>query len=180
MMIVAIDSGHGGPDPGAIAQSGERESAITLAVALLLERELDGHKVVMTRRTDNFATKLTTYDRAKVANEAGAQVFLSLHCNSTTDPAPHGLEVYHFGSKLSGKLAQAVYSRVYHLGSFNRGVKSARFVVLKHSECPACLVEMGFISNTEDLKLLKSTDYQLSMAKALALGLIAYTRAKEW
>jgi len=59
-------------------------------------------------------------------------------------------------------------------------VKSARFIVLKHTECPACLVEMGFISNEGDLMLLKSSDYQLSMAKALALGIVTYFRAKEW
>jgi len=102
-MVITIDPGHGGLDPGAIAKSGERESVFNLAVALLLERELEGHKVVMTRRTDNFNGKLTTYERAMIANEAGAQVFISLHCNSAADSVPHGLEVYHIGSKLSGK-----------------------------------------------------------------------------
>jgi len=94
---IVIDAGHGGKDPGTIGVMGTREKDINLAVALklgkLIEDNLDGVKVVYTRKTDEF---VELYKRGKIANEAGGKLFISIHCNSTEtkDNGYRGFEVY--------------------------------------------------------------------------------------
>lgn len=94
---IVIDAGHGGKDPGAIGVTGVKEKEINLKIALKLgsifEKELPGIKIVYTRKTDEF---IELYRRGKIANESGAKLFISIHCNSTQkkDIGHRGFEVY--------------------------------------------------------------------------------------
>ena len=98
-----------------------------------------------------------------------AELFLSVHCNSFTNPDAHGMETYYypktdaderFAALLNEELAAAG-------GLHNRGVKYARFYVLRHTEIPASLVELGFLSNPDEEALLANADYQEKLAQAL-------------
>ena len=172
----AIDPGHGGKDPGAIGPTGVQEKVVNLAVArkvaVLLQPVMT---VVLTRDTDkslgaNVSADLTA--RANVANQAGADVFVSIHCNSATDPAAHGTETHCYLGSVRGKtLAQMIQKRlVSALGLTDRGVKESNFAVLRQSKMPSALVELAFISNPTEEALLQSEDFQDRTAKAIAQG----------
>ncbi len=182
---IVIDPGHGGSDSGAIGYSGVKEKDVALAVALQAEQLLRaaGADVVMTRTRD---TDVSPSDhspsgelQARVDVAAAypkAELFLSIHCNSFTNPNAHGMETYyypktdkdeHFAILLNEELEKAG-------GRFNRGVKYAKFYLLRHTEIPASLVEMGFLSNPEEEELLASADYQKKMAEAIFRAIVRY------
>jgi len=174
---IVIDPGHGGKDPGAIGLTGAHEADVNLAVArkvaVLLQPVMT---VVLTRHTDkslgaNVSADLTA--RANVANQAGADVFVSIHCNSATDPAAHGTETHCYPGSVKGAvLAQCLQDRlVPALGLTDRGTKESNFAVLRQSKMPAALVELAFISNSVEEKLLQSEDFQDRAALAIARGI---------
>lgn len=109
-MLIVIDPGHGGKDPGAIGRKGTQEKHITLAIAErlknLLKKRLDT-RVTLTRDNDRF---LSLEDRVQIANQKKADVFVSIHVNSHPKKTVHGLELYHFG-KASDPRALAVAAR---------------------------------------------------------------------
>jgi N-acetylmuramoyl-L-alanine amidase len=175
---VCIDPGHGGEDSGAVGPGKVKEADINLAVALLLARQLEaenGIDVIMTRKAMPPSAKLTTWERAKISNEAKAGLYVSLHCNAMVGGKAKGIEIWYYETSKRGEaLASAILKHIASLGTANRGVKKGRFSVIKNTDCPACLVEMGFITNYQDLTLLTNPDYQLSMAKGIASGIKAY------
>lgn len=167
--IIALDAGHGGSDTGAIGPTGVTEKGVTLRVAKALQKLLqaEGATVLMTRTTDTEVSpkKANASDveelqaRCDVGNDGNADIFISMHMDSFTNSTPSGTTGYYYtkGSKASQRLAQYVSEGVVMaLGTGNRGTKSCNFYVVKHTDMPATLVEMAFISNDKEEKLMNS------------------------
>jgi len=197
---VVIDAGHGGSDNGATSRLGN-EKTYTLDTANRLAKILNdaGLKTVFTRRTDVF---VDLYERAHIASLYPDYAFVSIHYNSATEEA-RGLETYCLSprgaastssryltrgdiQKLPGNdydtqnilLASMVHSEIIKLnpgdGSADRGVKRARFVVIKQNVLPAILVEGGFVSNHMEAARVNRPDYRQSLAQAIARGVIRF------
>jgi len=174
---IMIDAGHGGDDPGSVNRN-VLEKTLNLEVALKLEKALkkEGYKVIMTRNDD---TGLGLYDRAKLANEAKVDLFISLHQNSFADSHVHGIEVFYNENikSIQGKeLAQLIQSSlVTETGAKNRGIRSDnKLVVTRETKMPACLIEMAYISNDAELELIQTDDYQNKVVKGIVKGIKAF------
>lgn len=179
--IIALDPGHGGSDPGAIGPSGTQEKTITLAVAKNVKTLLEkaGAKVIMTRQDDRdvCAPNASAVDeleaRVQVANSNKADVFVSIHINSFSNRTVGGAASYYcqktaFDSILASSLQDAVVSAS---GFSDRGTNSARFYVMTHSVMPASLIELGFISNPNEERLLGSPQFQQQLAQGIVNGI---------
>jgi N-acetylmuramoyl-L-alanine amidase len=169
-MKVALDPGHGGHDPGAVGKAGLEEADTALAIVTFLYDELVllGHEVVVTRWTDE-AVALGL--RCSIANDAGADVFVSVHLNSD-GPEANGIETLY--SSAAGKaLAEPIQKALIEAtGERDRGLKERDdLYVLNGTVMPAILVEVGFISHPESEQKLAAKDYQLLVAQAIAAGL---------
>ncbi|OKH25985.1 N-acetylmuramoyl-L-alanine amidase [Hydrococcus rivularis NIES-593] len=172
-ILVFIDPGHGGQDPGAIGLGGLREKDVILSisqeVARLLEQQ--GVRVMMARNSDYF---VSLQGRTDMANRAGADLFVSIHANSMGEGRPDvsGLEVYYFGNRT---LADTIHRSILRtVNVSDRGVRKARFYVLRKSSMPATLVEVGFVTGYRDAANLKNPTYRRQMALAIARGVIEY------
>jgi N-acetylmuramoyl-L-alanine amidase len=182
-MKICVDAGHGGGDPGALVPTAT-EKAIVIEHAHELRRQLKaaGHSVVMTRVSDMF---LGLRHRTDIANAEKADVFVSLHCNA--DPGDDGLgdseamgfEVWYYEKSSRSKLiAERAVARIAEAFPFviNRGAKpTTTLTVLKFTNMPAILVEIGFIDSKRDLLRLQSPTERTKMAAALvsALGTLS-------
>ena len=170
---IMLDPGHSGPcEPGACAGD-VTEAAVVLAIARLAAVRLRerGHTVHLTRDADIEDDGLRW--RAELANDWGADLFLSLHANSFADPAAHGTEVWYFpgsrrGIRLARRIQRAIVRRLH---TADRGVKSAAFTVLAATNCPAVLVETAFLSNAADRALLTASPRQADFAAAIAAAI---------
>jgi len=180
MMKIVIDPGHGGQDPGAVGPSGVREKDVNLSVSRKLGDLMlaGGIQVHFTRLTDQ---EVSLADRANMANNIGADYFISIHANAATSPTAHGTETYHYpGSTKGRELAQSVQEElVAATGLTNRGVKEENFYVLRVTSMPAILVELAFISNPEEEKLLTSSEFQNICARAIWDGVKKATGIKQ-
>lgn len=187
-MRIVIDSGHSGsPDPGAINRNtGLKEADVALIISRLVEKYLFavGYEVKLTRTEwEQPETDDLNY-RTALANNWGADVFVSLHCNSAVNSSAKGYEVWTSPGDTQGdKLATCLYQQIAAEFSDRAGRtdysdsdpdKEARFYVLVHTEAPACLVEMAFISNDEEAALLADTTWQDRYARAIARGVTDY------
>ena len=155
---VFIDAGHGGTDPGALGY-GYRESDLNLQVAKKVESKLKskGIDVKMSRSSDIF---YSLSERAEMANDYGADAFVSIHQNSAEAKSANGIETYYNRKKeedrpLSNDIQKQVISQT---GANNRGVKNAEFTVLVKSEMISALVECGFITNESEVKKLSKKE----------------------
>ena len=173
MSKVFIDAGHGGKDPGAIGNE-LKEKDIVLNVALKVGKELERHgiNVEYSRKSDKF---ISLSDRAVMANKAKADVFVSIHCNAFGDKKAQGVEVFHYPNKSEGKkLATSILDSIINakLYTRNRGIKTDTFAVLRKTKMTAVLIEIGFITNSQDAALLKNK--QSEFATAIAKGVLKY------
>lgn len=171
---VVIDAGHGGHDVGA-HKGLVFEKHLNLDTARRVERELKkrGYRTVMTRSKDVFIPLLT---RAKIGNKYRDSVFVSIHYNHTWKTAVTGLETYYYsysGYQLASKVQTHMLKK---LKGVNRGVKRARFSVLRNTKYPSILVEGGFISNTTERKKLMQAWYRQAVAESVAEGIDEYKR----
>lgn len=176
-MMVAIDAGHGGSDPGAVGPAGTREADVCLAIGLLLKGLLEGHgwEAVITRDGDDdcagagadAAEELQA--RCDIANDAGADCFISIHCNAAENPEACGTETWYYDA--GRPLAASVQKALGRVGLVDRGIKAGGFYVLKYTEMPAALAEVGFISNAAEEALLSDGQFQRSVAEALLEGI---------
>ncbi|NET88596.1 MAG: N-acetylmuramoyl-L-alanine amidase [Kamptonema sp. SIO1D9] len=170
---VVIDPGHGGKDPGAIGIGGLRETDINLPVSRRVEQILEqqGVRVIMTRSDDRF---ISLQGRTSMANRAGADLFVSIHSNAIGGrPDVSGLETYYYSS--GRQLAQTIHKNILQrLNVRDRGVRTARFYVLRNSSMPAVLVETGFVTGREDAARLATSAYRDRMAEAIAAGILEY------
>ena len=222
---VVIDPGHGGKDPGAISPNNNYEKTVVLKVSLLLgemiQKNFPEVKVVYTRNDDRF---IGLAKRAKIANDIGADLFISIHANAIEIPSANGFETWVLGlhkSQAALEVAKFENSAILmeenneqtysefdpndpdayialsmrqnafldqslilanaiqkdsklKLGLRNRGVKQAGFMVLYRATMPAVLVELGFLSNPRDEKLLISKSGQIKLANHLFEGFKNY------
>lgn len=182
--VIALDPGHGGSDPGAIGQGGAKEKTVTLAVAQKLQTLLEkaGAKVVMTRRDDRdvYGPNATAVDELKAriitAATNKADIFVSIHADSFTNPTAGGTSTYYYRKSLYDvMLAQNVQASIIKAGGLtNRNANPANFYVIKRSTMPATLVELAFISNPDEEKLLISPQFQQRMAQGIYEGLDSF------
>ena len=181
--IVVLDPGHGGSDWGAIGPTGVSEKSVSLVVSLKAQRLLTdaGYQVVMTRTTDVDVAAPGVSDAVELqarVNKAppNADLFISVHCNAFSNSSSNGMETYHAPTAVKGaRLARLLNEELARLGGLNnRGVKAARFYVMTHSQCPASLIELGFITNPREEKLLASKDYQQKLAQAITNAVNRY------
>lgn len=174
---VVIDPGHGGPDPGAVGINGLRETDVVLDVALQVAQLLQsrGVQVVLTRTTE---VDVDLPPRVALANSSGADVFLSLHANALSMDRPdvNGIETFFFESAPSRALASAVQQQVLAVspGSPDRGVRQARFFVIRRTTMPSSLLEMGFVTGSLDAPRLADPAHRRRLALAVAAGLLQY------
>lgn len=183
MASVTLDFGHGGKDPGGIG-NGLQEKDIVLKVGLEVGKILERHniKVVYTRKTDKF---IELSERVNIANKANTDIFVSIHTNAFSSASAKGLETYSYtGSKKGETLASDIHFQLVKdkLYTTNRGLKTANFAVIKRTKMPAVLVELGFITNKDDVKILtkKQSDLALSVAKGILKNLgIKYVEEKK-
>lgn len=163
-MKIFIDAGHNDSkwDTGATG-NGLREQDVTYAVSKALAEKLEavGVSTKLSREKKgnilgiNTSTSLSA--RATMANNWGADLFISIHCNAYSNTSAKGTEVYAYSTSskaypIAEKICNAICNK---LGTTNRGTKTASFAVLKKTDMPAMLIELGFITNTSDAKLLK-------------------------
>ena len=181
MIKIFIDPGHGGPDPGAIG-NGVVEEFVNLNVSLELARLLReaGYSVRIYRTTsDENVLQNKNADlrnRAQTANNWDADYFISIHTNSSQNPNAQGVEayVYRLGGA-SERLAESIVDAVSsELGSRNRGVMQANFAVLKRTNMPAVLVELGYLTNSTEALNLNSPAWQRAVARAIFNGINDY------
>jgi len=201
--VIVIDPGHGGPDHGTEnPRLGLMEKTFTLDTALRLKRllESEGYRVILTRYTDP-ATKIELQIRALIANQAGADLFISIHFNSLApDTRTKGVEIFTFppqGQRASAEksgveneaspvnrfdpwsvvLAQAVHREVRAaMKTDDRGKKLRHLGVLRDLNCPGILVEGGFLSSDSEARRIASPAYRDQLAAALAAGIRDYGR----
>ena len=174
---VFIDAGHGGTDPGALGY-GYRESDLNLQVAKKVESKLKskGIDVKMSRSSDIF---YSLSERAEMANDYGADAFVSIHQNSAKDKSANGIETYYNRNKEEDKpLSNDIQTQVIsQTGANNRGVKNAEFTVLVKSKMISALVECGFITNELEVKKLSDSSYQDKLATGIANGIEEYLKS---
>lgn len=217
---IVIDAGHGGKDPGTLGRGGSKEKYIVMDISKRLEKILKkrGIDVIMTRRNDTF---VSLKKRTEIASRSNADIFVSVHANSSPSRGVQGVEVFSLknlsilekneeqrkvnhklllksldakakSSEVEDIIAEMLY--VYKQGesaylaekvakktaSFvkvkNRGAKHARFYVLRNTLIPAILVEVGFLSNPREERLLKTKAYRQKLAEGLARSLLDYAQ----
>ena len=192
-MKVVIDPGHAGrnTDPGAVnAATGLQEADVALQVAKFVESRLiaEGHTVKLTR-TDWEQAETDDLDyRTLLANDWDADAFVSIHCNSAASPSAEGYEVWTSPGDTPGDvLATCIYKQIATEFPDRAGRtdlsdgdpdKESRFYVLVHTDAPACLVEMAFISNDEEAALLSDAAWQERYARAIVRGVTDYAALK--
>ncbi len=201
--VVVLDPGHGGRDPGARSKRGQEEKDVVLDIAAQTRRILAnaGYNVYMTRDTDRY---LTLDERSAKARKWKADLFVSIHMNSSADRTSSGRETFvlsasgHQSTNDRGNADRA--NRLSHPGNrydaanmilgyyvhknimkgipgIDRGLKRARFQVLKNAPCPSLLVECGFLSNANEDQQFSSVAYRRKTAEALAAGIMNYLAA---
>lgn len=181
---ITIDAGHGGNDSGAIGPTGIMEKTVTLRIANEVRRLLmaEGATVYMTRDTDtevspkgaNASDIEELQARCDVANQNASDVFVSIHMDSFSSGAAKGTTGYYYslGSQKSRDLADKVRSGVIdQIGTQSRGTQSCNFYVVKHTDMPATLVEVAFISNPTEEQLLDSEDGIKKAAQGIVDGI---------
>ncbi|MGV3722012.1 MAG: N-acetylmuramoyl-L-alanine amidase [Actinomycetota bacterium] len=170
---IVVDAGHGGHDVGAKgADHVEKDLCLQLCHQLARELEARGARVVMTRPSDTF---VSLESRCAIANGANADLFVSIHLNSTpTRNSATGTETYWHTPK-SQRLARALHRRVVNVvGSLDRGIRNRRFYVVRNTEMPSVLLEVGFINNRSDEALIAQGLFQSRLAESLTLGVLDY------
>ena len=212
--LIALDPGHGGQDPGALGVSGTQEKGVVIRVARELQAQLQlggRYRVMLTRTGDQY---VPLRERVARAQEAKADLFLSIHADSHPDPYVRGASVYTLSEEASDREAAALAQRENHADSvvakmtmaqsdtvaktlvamtqrgtgndsrrfadtivntFGKGGirllprthREAGFAVLTSPDIPACLVELGYLSNPQDEKLLTVYQHQMALARSL-------------
>lgn len=174
---IVIDAGHGDGDPGAV-YGDVQEKEIVFDVSNRVGKKLEelGAVPKLTRTTDEF---LELYERVKYTEENFGDIFISIHANAASSDA-YGTETYYYKDKESNEkesyiLAEKIQEQMVALTKMkNRGVKHGNFHVIRETEVPAVLLELGFITNDEDREKLMTDEYRELFAKAITQGIINY------
>ena len=198
--VIVIDAGHGGNDPGAIGfYKKTKEKNINLDFAIEIKKRLQKNKnfkVYMTREDDKF---ISLKNRVIFSIRKNADLFISIHSDSNPDRRARGLSIYTFLNNDNNKYYSDMESIIYNINNKNRVSDSekftklliknfdknnvnmlyrphkyARFAVLSISECPSVLIELGFLSNRFDEKLLRSREYKFKISESIARSVNSY------
>lgn len=180
--IIMLDPGHGGADPGAVGYLDGKainEKDLTLSIAYKVKSilEADGYITSMTRTGDTLPS-LT--ERPEQANSENCALFVSIHINAAEAENAYGTEVYYSEENntekygvTSKEFADNILSGMLkYMGSYDRGVKMANWAVIRRSNMPAILLEVGFISNQAELRKMCDDEYQNKVAKGIAEGIV--------
>lgn len=187
-MLVAIDPGHGGFDPGAVGPGGTKEKDVTLAVSLLVDKYLKqaGLDTFLTRTVDKALASNVNADlwaRTNAINAAGADIAVSIHCDSLTPTANHfGVYVIKLGGEAE-KLAHSVIRRIqaatgWSWGADDDGIREKNLHMVRETKMPAILIECNFISNPAREQELRDPSFQDKLARAIANGILDYLGVK--
>jgi len=199
VQTVVLDPGHGGYDRGQVSRFGyEKDFALDVARKLRPLLQAKGLRVIMTREGDYFVPLEV---RAQIANAARDSIFVSIHFNATNDdPNATGFEIFSFtprgapstsdsavapsalstqpGTTVDAQsmaLSACIYhSLLGHLPEFDRGIKRARFAVLRLAKVPAVLIEGGFLTEKGECKLIAQKDWRTRLAHAIGVGIESY------
>ncbi len=199
--LVVIDPGHGGTDGGAPGRGGLLEKEVALDIARRLQARLTqaGLHVRMTREDDRF---LTLPQRTRLAREWRADLFVSIHLNASPNAAAHGVETFvlpaagfpstsnsntdkreYSGNKHDAENTRLAYfiqkGLMFQTQADDRGVRRARFEVLRETDCPAVLVECGFLSHPSEARRLANGEYRDRIAQGVASGIFTYIKRRE-
>lgn len=173
---VVIDPGHGGKDiGGSYGKVYEKHLALDTAkrVEYLLKKQ--GYRTRMTRDSDYF---ITLQKRASIGNSYSNSIFVSIHYNYTYKRHVKGIETFYYSSR-SKSLAQYIHNATLRKTSAtNRGVKFARYYVIRHAKNPAVLVEGGFVSNSSECRDCKRGNYRQDIAEGIVEGINHYQSAR--
>lgn len=179
--LIILDPGHGGVDDGCV-ETGVKEKKVNLRIALLTKSKLEekGFQVMLTREKDAY---IAIEDRAKFANQMGADAFISIHQNTFEDTSVYGLETWYDGAdkrRDSGRLAQLVHEQtLLATGAQEREIHGdADFHVTSNTQMPSCLIETGFLSNQEERDQLLDISYQEKIAEGIAEGIDLFFHPK--
>ncbi|MBX6680151.1 N-acetylmuramoyl-L-alanine amidase [Chlamydia gallinacea] len=178
--VIFIDPGHGGKDQGTASKEfhyEEKTLALSLAFAVQNYLKRMGYRPVLTRTSDVY---VDLGKRVALANQNTADVFISIHCNYSSNASAFGTEIYFY----SGKQATAVRSHASealaknllnsmkkHGALKSRGVKEGNFAVIRETTMPAVLIETGFLSNARERAALLDARYRMHIAKGIAEGI---------
>jgi N-acetylmuramoyl-L-alanine amidase len=196
---VVLDPGHGGYDKGQVSRYGnEKDFALDVARKLRPLLQAKGLRVIMTREGDYFVPLEV---RAQIANAAPNPIFVSIHFNASgDDPNATGFEIFSFtprgapstsdttltpsaynaqpGSTVDAQsmaLSACIYhSLLGHIPEYDRGIKRARFAVLRLTKVPAVLIEGGFLTERGESKLISNKDWRAKLAGAIGVGIESY------
>lgn len=173
---IVIDPGHGGLDPGAIGSSGLQEKTVALDISKKVAAYLEamGAKVIMTRSDD---VSISLPERARIASGTCADAFISVHINASRNQDSTGTETLYANTiPMSKVLAECVqFTLVNQIGQFNRGTRERDdLIVIRESHCPACLVEVAFVSNPVEELLLLEPAFRQKAAQGIANGVASY------
>ena len=199
IQTVVLDPGHGGYDKGQVSRYGnEKDFALDVARKLRPLLQAKGLRIIMTREGDYFVPLEV---RAKIANAARNAIFVSIHFNATSDnPDATGFEIFSFtprgspstsdtsltsasysmqpGSAVDAQsmaLSACIYHSVLgHIPEYDRGIKRARFAVLRLTKVPAVLIEGGFLTDRGEAKLIANKDWRAKLAGAISVGIESY------
>ncbi|MDR3601547.1 MAG: N-acetylmuramoyl-L-alanine amidase [Desulfosporosinus sp.] len=186
--VIVIDPGHGGTDPGA-KNSGLKEKDLNLDISLRLRKVLEakGCKVILTREVDKdfflpgfvqgrMAKRAELNQRISLASDNNADLFISVHANSFPQQNTYGMETYYPLKSMTGKaLAELIQEQLTRLQSDNkRKAKAGDYYLINQTKMPAVIVEVGFISNPRERKLLLSNNYRDLIAEAIGAGIDQY------
>lgn len=182
--VITIDPGHGGSDPGAVGAEGTKEKDVTLDIAEKLAELLKkkGAKVYMTRTTDKDVCGPYAKDadelqaRVNVAEKYNSDLFISIHINSSVNKKIGGFTSYYYPkTQYDAKIAQSIQNQLTaNFGVDDLGVREANFYVVKRCSMPATLLELCFISNPKEEKLMNSNWFKTKTAKMIAEGIEEY------
>lgn len=193
---VVIDPGHGGSDSGALAPEPKaQEKDIVLDIALRVRKHVAATGLVVSMTRDGDRT-LSLEERATKSNELKADIFVSIHANSAGNRDARGIETFVIPAAGFASTSGTVSARVHpgntfdaasfilgyaiqhrliaETGTMDRGVRRARFSVIRNVRCPGILVETGFLSNKAEAGRLNDAEYREQVARAIAEGIIAY------
>lgn len=183
LATVILDPGHGGSDGGAVAEfegseiiEKDIDVAVTAMVKELLER--NNIEVILTRDED---VDMDLKERTRFANGTDADLFVSLHCNTSEDVSANGFECYYEKQGEKGlDLAANIMEAAEATGKIEtRELRTDMMYVVRFTDMPAALVEMGFMSNDEELEKLCRTSYQQILADAIAAGIMKTLNIQE-
>ncbi|QKY71238.1 N-acetylmuramoyl-L-alanine amidase [Lentibacillus sp. CBA3610] len=173
---VVIDPGHGGEDNGATGASGQYEKSFTLSLAKKVEKLLEQEsemEVFMTRTDDSFISQESRY-RPKYANKLNADVFVSIHGNTFSNPSVSGTETFYYHNN-SRQFAQILQKHVVKSTGFrDRGIKKKDLFVVRDTEMPAALIEVGYLTNPSDESEMRTDDLQSRVAASIVEGIKEY------